>query len=359
MYRAGINDLTSLLSGGAVLSEDGILACLSKYFPDRHETLLLGRGDDAAVIRAEKPLCVSSDLFLEDSHFRRAYFTPEEIGHKALAVNVSDMAACGAKPLGFTLCLGLPRQTETAWLEEFFRGMSALAEKSGIVLAGGDLSVCERMHISITIWGEAERGLFLRRGNGRPGDALFATGGIGLARVGLYELEARGREAVSIWPEACAAHLRPRPQTQAGITIVRLADPGRPPALIDVSDGLARDLPRLLQGPSPTRNIGASLRLPPESLHPEVRRFAAELGFDPVSEALLGGEDYALLGSCSPGLLPELQAALPDLFFIGVVTENPEIFVNGKPFNVSGFDHFHSSPVFAQNSPNRHTYRSF
>jgi len=86
-------------------SEDSILACLARHFPATHPSLLLGRGDDCAVLKAGTPLCVSSDLFLEDVHFRRSYFTPEEIGHKALAVNVSDIAACGGRPLAFTLAL--------------------------------------------------------------------------------------------------------------------------------------------------------------------------------------------------------------------------------------------------------------
>ena len=81
-------------------SEDSILACLARHFPATHPSLLLGRGDDCAVLKAGTPLCVSSDLFLEDVHFRRSYFTPEEIGHKALAVNVSDIAACGGRPPG-------------------------------------------------------------------------------------------------------------------------------------------------------------------------------------------------------------------------------------------------------------------
>lgn len=101
-------------------SEDSILACLARHFPATHPSLLLGRGDDCAVFRAGTPLCVSSDLFLEDVHFRRSYFTPEEIGHKALAVNVSDIAACGGRPVAFTLALGLPDDVDAAWLDRFF-----------------------------------------------------------------------------------------------------------------------------------------------------------------------------------------------------------------------------------------------
>ena len=112
------------------LSEDGILACLGRHFPQTGPSLLLGRGDDCAVLRGGKPLAVSSDLFLEDVHFRRSYFTPEETGYKALAVNVSDLAACGARPAAFTLCLGLPGWVDEPWLDAFFSGMAGLASHS-------------------------------------------------------------------------------------------------------------------------------------------------------------------------------------------------------------------------------------
>ena len=170
-------------------SEDGILACLARHFPQTHASLLLGRGDDCAVLKAGRPLCVSSDLFLEDIHFRRSYFSPEDTGHKALAVNVSDLAACGARPLGFTLCLGLPDWVDMAWLEAFFSGMAALAGQQRMALAGGDLSRCQQLHISVTVWGEtAEPGGFLARGGSMPGDSLFVVGRVGLARVGLHAL---------------------------------------------------------------------------------------------------------------------------------------------------------------------------
>jgi thiamine-monophosphate kinase len=322
-------------------SEDSVLARLARHFPDSHDSLLLGRGDDAAVITVDSALCVSSDLFLEDAHFRRGYFTPEEIGHKALAVNISDMAACGANPLGFTLCLGLPPLTDMAWLDAFFSGMAALARRYDCVLAGGDLAACERIYIAVTIWGKpAANGLALRRDGCRPGDILFVVGPLGLARVGLHALETRGREALDVWPDACSAHLRPLPLIQAGLAIARLADTVRPPTLMDISDGVARDLPRLLQGKGTKRGLGAALHLPREALHPEVCRFAAEQGKDPVMEALLGGEDYALLGACAPEFFPKFQKAVQGLTSAGIVREQPEITVNGQPFRAAGFDHY-------------------
>ena len=220
-------------------SEDSILACLARHFPATHPSLLLGRGDDCAVLKAGTPLCVSSDLFLEDVHFRRSYFTPEEIGHKALAVNVSDIAACGGRPLAFTLALGLPDDVDALWLDRFFSGMAVLAQEQRLALAGGDLSRSPFLHVSITIWGESYTGGdFLVRGGSMPGDSLFVVGRPGLARVGLQVLEKEGRAALEHWPAACAAHLLPVPQVDAGLMLARAGANARPPALMDLSDGI-------------------------------------------------------------------------------------------------------------------------
>lgn len=345
------------------LSEDGVLACLSRHFPQAHPSLLLGRGDDCAVLKAGRPICVSSDLFLEDVHFRRSYFTAEDIGHKALAVNISDLAACGARPLAFTLNLGLPCRIDMAWLERFFKSMAALAGQQRMALAGGDLSRCERLHISVTVWGEAlEPGSFLTRGGSMPGDSLFVVGSLGLARVGLHRLEADGRAALRDWPAACAAHLRPQPQVDAGLMLARAGFNARPPALMDLSDGIMRDLPRLLglsgelraktangvenagQSCARSSGLGAAILLPQGLLHAEVLRHAALQGKNPVHEALLGGEDYALLGSCAPDMLPSLHAAIPGFMSIGTVTAGGGITCNNQALehcgDLRGFDHF-------------------
>lgn len=321
-------------------SEDAILDCISRYFPREHPSLLLGRGDDCAVLRPGKPLCVSTDLFLENVHFRRSYFTPQEVGYKALAVNLSDLAASGARPVGFTLGLALPEDLDVSWGEGFFEGMSQLAARYHVGLAGGDLSCADSIHISITAWGESWGGegnaVWLSRGGALPGDCLFLIGHVGLARVGLALLEEQGNAARESWTDACNAHLRPEIQVDAGLILARAAcNAQRPPALMDVSDGLAKDLPRLLG-----QNLGAEILLPEALLHPLLVTYARGHDRSPVEEAMLGGEDYALLGSCAPELLPALHAALPGLQSIGTVTDREGILCNGAPLPVTGFDHF-------------------
>ncbi len=351
----------------SITSEAHLLNILGEYFPIQHRSLLLGRGDDAAVVRGHHALSISTDLFLEDVHFRRRYFHPGEIGYKALAVNVSDMAAMGARPLGFTLGLALPADTDETWLRAFFSGMSALASEQRMVLAGGDISCSPLIHICLTIWGEGVHGKqhfapaedlsqeaqfsqysgYLTRGGAMPGDTLFLVGAIGLARMGLEVLEKHGHEARKTWPHACTAHLHPIPKVDAGLIVARSALNTRPSVLMDVSDGLAKDVPRLL-GRSEHEHaqkapdvLGAQVILPEALLDKEFIHYQRQQGRCPVHEAWLGGEDYALLGACQPKLFPILHAALPNLRSIGTVTDEDAIYLNGeRTTQHKAFDHF-------------------
>ncbi len=347
-------------------SEDEILACIHSLFPNKHKAMPLGRGDDCAVMATAGKICVSTDLFLEDVHFRRSYFTPEEIGHKALAVNVSDIAAMGAKPLAFSLGLMLPKDVERGYVEAMLGGMAALASRYDLALSGGDISRAASLGFSITIYGEAQgiSGEFLQRGQCREGDIVFVIGDVGLARVGLLSMEDMGREACSLYPAACQAHLLPRPLVEAGTALASYHEAVTKLAtinlsLMDLSDGLARDLTRLL-GSGNAEQFGADIELKDDMLHAELLAFAhAELSKDgiPSSEdvhklaiyhAFMGGEDYGLLGTCPPEHFDGLSAHLtrvhhgmksPQVHRLGVVTRGP-LRLNGRIVNDAGFDHF-------------------
>lgn len=236
-----------------LVSEDHILARIASHFPNEGPDVLLGRGDDCAVLGVSGPLCVSTDLFMEDVHFRRSYFTPEDIGWKALAVNLSDLAADGARPMGFTVGLSLPPDADMALVDGLCAGMAELAAQASVPLVGGDLSRADKLHLCLTVFGQAEKTLL--RGEAQPGDVIFLIGRTGLARAGLLLLEERGRAALNGWPIPCEAHLRPAPRLKEGMRLSRLAadwgrEKGDPTCgrlgLMDLSDGLARDLPRLI-----------------------------------------------------------------------------------------------------------------
>lgn len=328
-------------------SEDHIIACIERHFPNSGDKLLLGRGDDCAAFTSREALCVSCDLFIEHAHFRRRYFSPQAIGHKALAVNLSDLAACGAQPLGFTLGLALPPDASMDLVDGLFAGMSDLAAQYGCVLMGGDLAKSDHLHLCLTIFGEAKSPL--RRGKARAGDTLLLLGEVGLARTGLLLLEAHGADIATRYPAAVAAHLMPQPQVAAGLALHKyaLAHPEARIGLMDLSDGLARDLPRLL-GLKPSGSVqqnsqapGGDIRLP--EAHPEVSRFCAEQGLNPLEHMFQGGEEYALIGTCAPEHTENVLALVPGMRVLGVATpvDGKKGLVRAEGVGASeGFDHF-------------------
>lgn len=312
-------------------SEKQFLDLIDTYFPRKHETLDLERGDDCAVIANGKPMCVSSDLFIEDVHFRHSYFSAEDIGYKALAVNISDIAAMGAHPVAFTMDVMAPSSLDDSFWNGFLKSMSMLAKQNDMVLAGGDLSHAEKLGVSITVFGIAPGSKrFIPRQNSSPGDLIFTVGDLGLARAGFMTLEAVGVKGREVFPAAVTAHLRPKPKVMIG----SLLNAAGVSSLMDVSDGLAQDLPRLLP-----LNCGADITLRTESLNANLIAFAVGVGADPVEEAILGGEDYALVGTC-PSDLEEKIMSIPGLTIVGSVSDTPGLMVNGAQFSAEGFDHF-------------------
>lgn len=339
----------SWMRGAPPGSEREVLALIDSLFASKTPHTPLGRGHDCAVLgNLDDRLALSTDMFWQDSHFRTSYFTPAEAGAKALSVAVSDLAAAGAVPMGFSLDLLLPPWLGMGTLENALSGMAEKAREYGIVLAGGDVSGGEQLGFSLTVWGGPVRpgAPFLQRAGAEPGDCVFLIGEAGLALVGLLELERLGRDAATQWPLACAAHLNPRPLLAEGQALAQLgaelaggasrSPSGQPSGLrlMDLSDGLARDLPRLL-GP-----YGADLELDPAVIPAEVRIAAARLGQPPERFFLLGGEDYALLGCCTEAVWRLVRNVAPGARRIGAVCERPGITVDGEPFALGGFDHF-------------------
>lgn len=328
-------------------SEQDFLSVIDRHFPNRGERVLLGRGDDCAIIAPAAArsgsapnaasFCVSTDMFVEGVHFRRSYFAPADIGHKALAAAASDLAGMGAEPLGFALSLMLPENISDDELDQMLAGMAELSLRLDMPLIGGDLSRGPALALDVVVFGQAgPSGRLLRRCQAKPGDALLLVGEIGLARAGLLELECKGCCETDTWPAAIHAHLRPEPRIAEGLALAQILTPEGPAVsgLMDVSDGLARDLPRFL-GP-----FGADLCLDGDDLHPEVAAFFSARGQDPVEAAILGGEDYALLACATPQRLPMVLAVLPQARVIGTVSAAPGVRLNSGAVLRQGFDHF-------------------
>lgn len=288
----------------------------------------LGPGDDCAILTPlSRPSVVTADAIVEDVHFRRAWATPEQIGHKALAVNLSDLASMGAAPATFTCALGVPPDVTDADLAGIARGMGALAGRFGAVLCGGNFTRARELSITITAFGLLE-GPALLRSAARPGDRVLLVGEVGVAGAELLRLE-RGERL----PEGRSAVLSPEPLVDAGVRAARHARCG-----IDVSDGLAQDLGHVARA-SGGRVVVEAARIPRSD------RFRALVQEMPAAEQarlqLAGGEDYALVVIAEPGaaglIVRELGAA-----DVGHVEAGAGVVIRGAPDGLAlgGHDHF-------------------
>ena len=260
-----------------------------------------GIGDDAAILRprAGRELVVTTDALVEDVHFRFRTTDARSLGHKSLAVNLSDLGATGARPLGCVATLALPRTTPPERLGGFLDGFLAEARSSGCPLVGGDTVEGPVWAVTVTAFGEVRRGRALLRGGGRPADRLVVSGELGGAALGLALLEREVRPPAGAEP-FIRRQRRPRPPYRLG---AELAERKLATAAIDLSDGLARDLGHLLR----ESRLGADVHL---DRLPLPRRFVpvcAHLGLDPLALALGAGEDYELLFTLAPGAPPVEQ----------------------------------------------------
>ena len=299
-------------------------------------------GDDAAALVPSSGhlLLVSTDALVEGIHFDLDYFRPEDLGWKALAVNLSDIAAMGGRPLGFTTSLAFPKETAPGFVTRVYRGMLKLAELSGAVLLGGDLCASPAtLFLDVTVLGEVKSEQVRTRGNARPGDCLFVTGELGGSAMGL-ELLRRFPRRARYYPRLAGRHLRPTPRNQVGCW---LAANGCASALIDLSDGLSTGLHHLCQA----SRVGAVIeadRIPLPEMSPKVGSWVERPLLD---YGLNGGEDYELLFTVPRGRRRQVPGRLHGLGIheIGCITDEPgacRIRERGslRPLSPGGFDHF-------------------
>jgi thiamine-monophosphate kinase len=340
--------------------EDRLVERLASRYKARRRDVLLGIGDDAAVIQASGPLAISNDVLVEGIDFL-SDTDPARLGRKALAVNLSDLAAMGAAPLHALLALGMPPRTSLAWFDAFHDGFRAAAAEYGVAVIGGDLSASPTLFASVTVLGRPAAAGLLTRSGAAAGDELWISGTLGAASAGLQLLlqgcRLVGEEGVRgpsgrLLRSPHASEIRrlirhqlsPRPMVELGTT---LAEKGLATAAIDISDGLARDLHRLCRA-SGTGAVVERDALPADSAIPEL---SARLGMDPVATALYGGEDYGLLFS-----VPRQKAAAVTrlagrfaLRRIGTVTGGPAVLLaaHGRTEAIpdAGFDHFSKAPA--------------
>ncbi|MCB2225504.1 MAG: thiamine-phosphate kinase [Desulfarculaceae bacterium] len=288
------------------LSEEGVIRLIAALAGEGGRDLAVGIGDDAAVLGgAHKELVVTTDLLVEGSHFDLGFMGPGAVGWRAMAANLSDLAGMGAKPAWAFLSLGLPKGPKPSFVEELVGAMTQLGREHGLVLAGGDTVRAPQVIINLCLVGRMGRAEPLLRSGGRPGDAVCVTGGLGGSAAGLAWLKS-GRDPAAPGPDkAVAAFERPLPRLSAGRA---LAQSGRVHAMMDLSDGLASDLARLVRA----SGLGAKVEADLLPLHPGALAVAEEIGGDPLAWALSGGEDFELMFTCDPGEVGLLSALVAE-----------------------------------------------
>jgi thiamine-monophosphate kinase len=304
-----------------------------------------GIGDDCAVLRSAEghDLLVTIDTQEEGVHFRREWSTPEDIGWRCLAVNVSDIAAMGGVPLGAVVALSLPERLTVAFVEAMYDGMSALAAVYDCPIVGGNLSKsAERLSVTITVLGSTPRDGAAYRASARTGDDIWVTGDLGGAKAGLEAL---------IHPQAVAGlptdtvlsrYRRPRPRLREARHLRRQGAR----SLIDLSDGLSSDLAHVCEA----SGVGALLFADQIPISDDVRRVARALDLDALTMALHGGEDFELCLTAPPGAAASLGVGFRGQFDCsltrigtiqagaGVTLRHPD--GREETLAAGGYDHF-------------------
>ncbi|MBV7456626.1 thiamine-phosphate kinase [Acidovorax sp. sif1233] len=304
----------------------------------------LGVGDDCALL-APAPgmqLAISSDMLVEGRHFF-ADVDPEALGHKALAVNLSDLAACGARPLAFTLALSLPRVDE-AWLAGFSRGLLALADAHGCALVGGDTTQGP-LNICITVFGEVPPGQALLRSGARAGDDIYVSGTLGDARLALEALLGHAPLPAGVLARARQRLERPTPRVALGLALRGVAS-----SAMDVSDGLLGDLSHILKA----SGVGARIDTHTTSKMIAYSAYSSsangQIGLELIHQCTLaGGDDYELAFTAPPArrdaVAAASQASGTPVTRIGTVRAEPGLQLldaQGQPMDnrYASFDHF-------------------
>ena len=321
------------------LGEFGLIDLLAKIAPQGgpEHRMLVGVGDDAAAWRGDdSTVLATTDAMVEGVHFTRG--TPwRELGWKALAVNLSDIAAMGGEPRFALVSLSLPGATEVEDVVQLYRGVADLANEHRVAIVGGNITSAPLVMIAMTVVGRGLKEGLLRRSAAVPGDRIAVTGYLGSAAAGLRRL----KDSLELAPETVTfltkAHLQPQPRISEGQALVKRGVR----AAIDISDGLVADLGHVCAA----SKVGAMVRVNAVPIHPLVQE---AFGKEALKMALTGGEDYELLFTASERIVDQVKASLSadcPVTVIGEIADGTGVVLlgeDGRPYHIDGhgWDHF-------------------
>jgi thiamine-monophosphate kinase len=327
------------------LGEFGLIERLVARLGAPGEGVILGPGDDAAAVRAGATVLATADLLLEGRHFDFAFSTPADVGWKALATNVSDIAAMGGVPRYALVSLGAPAATPVATLEALYEGLAECAHAFGVSVIGGDTVGSDSVIVSVAVLGDAGPAGVVTRGGARAGDVVCVTGAVGGAAAGLTLLRGAGVDPdaarlLDAYPQLALAHRRPTPRVREGQAAASVGAT----AMIDVSDGVAADVGHICDRSGLGVELRASSILRADGVG-EVERWA---GSDADELALGGGDDYELLIAIPAAQVSALAAALAPTTVtpIGELGGDERVVIGSdgsrRPLAGLGWDHFGS-----------------
>ncbi len=330
------------------LNEFKLIQDIHKQFKNQHNPHAIGIGDDCAVLPLSEThsQLVTTDLLIENVHFVQSEISPQELGHKALAVNLSDIAAMGGDAQAVFLSIAIPPETNASWLKDFFKGFHKLTQQYQIDLLGGDTSRSEHaLFVNVTVLGTILNSQIKLRSGARPQDLICVSGSLGDSLAGLkILLENKERNSTSI--KLIHKHHCPQPRLKQGSWLSKQSSVH---AMMDLSDGLQSDLTRILKA-SQCQAIVNLERLP---LSPELQTICQHFNWIPHEIAAIGGEDYELLLTIDPKDFSDVSERYKlkfhtPLFPIGTIDPqssqtNPLQFkLNGAEVTLSNlnFEHF-------------------
>lgn len=280
------------------------LAAIARHSSDH--SVILGIGDDAAIVKPGSSIIVlTSDMLVDGVHFDSAHQPFASIGHRAMAANISDVAAMAARPRYALVCLGLPGESHVAEIEELYEGLVGFASRFGVAVVGGDVVSSPNIVISVALMGCAADELGARRSSAKAGDKIIVTGHLGRSAAGLFAGRLPQDEITDLDAGMIAAHLFPEPRLAAALAA--LSAGAR--CMQDVSDGFVKDLGHICQESS----LGAMVELSKLPLDKGLRDFCASHHLGAEKLLLAGGEDFELIITCPPEISGRVVQAINEV----------------------------------------------
>lgn len=313
--------------------EFGFIDYINAVFPVPDGTV--GIGDDCAVLPAgEGELLFSTDLLMEGVHFLRSESSPEDVGWKAAAVNLSDIAAMGGKPVATFLSIALPKDAQGEWAERFIEGYRQISSQYDVPLLGGDTTSSLRdIAVNVGILGRCQSGKRLMRSEAKVGETIYVTGPLGDSAAGLQAILKGIRRSEEV-KTLIERHKRPLPRVDAGVILIQSGKVG---AMMDISDGIASDMRHIMKA----SKVGAVIALDRLPLSSELISVCAEQGWDRYWLSTSGGEDFELLFTGPDGLENELDIKV---YPVGKIVDGNELIwtVEGSAvdYDYMGYKHF-------------------